>query len=119
MAKDIKLDLTTHDLSFSNFDLELTTTKEESLQQRLTIKLKTFLEEWVFNVLWGVPYFQKIFVKGISKSQIDSIYKGQILSTPDVITISSFESSIDPASREYTMTFSVTNETGDEVLINL
>ena len=36
MAKDIKLDLTTNDLSFTNFDLDLTTTKEESLQQRLT-----------------------------------------------------------------------------------
>ena len=119
MSKDIKLDLPSNDLSFSNFDLELTTTKPESLQQRLTIKLRTFKGEWVFNTLWGIPYFQTVFQKNTSKGQIDSIYKDQILATPDVITISSFNSTIDAASREYTMSFSVTNETGDEVIINL
>lgn len=119
MPIDIRLDSTTHDLSFIDDSFSLTDTFEEGLSQRLKIKLLTFLGEWVFNLDTGFPYYQSVFVKGTSKAQVDTLYRQHIIQTPDVQEILSFDSTLNAASRDYSLTFRVLGSSGETVEVTL
>ena len=104
---DIKLDNQTHDLIYENGDLKLTLNQSESLAQRLKVKLSTFQGEWFLNDQLGLPYYQRIFTKGVSKATVDTIYLRAISSEPEVIQVLDFDSSMDNANRIYSLSFKV------------
>lgn len=110
---DIKL-TNDHDIGIVSNDFTLTETESESLKQRLIIKLLTFQGEWFLNQNEGLPYYQSILGKNRAKETIDTIFKTAILDTPDVISLDSFQSSIDNLTRGYTMSFRVRSNNADE-----
>ena len=117
---DILLDEKTHDILFTNQDLTFTEDSDgQSLAQRLEIKLLIFKGEWILDEDFGVPYYQSILIKGVSKSQVDSIFQEQILTTPDVQTITSFSSNFDNGIREYTLDFTVREVNGEETQVSI
>jgi len=118
MAFDIKLNPITNDIAFLKGEMYFTQERPESVTQRLNIKLKTFQEEWKFNVDFGVPYFQRIFQKGISKPVVDGIFRQLILDTEDVSRIIRYTSTID-SSREYTATCVVQAVDGTEITLSI
>ena len=117
---DFLIDPITKDLDLSSFDIKLTEEDDgQSLAQRLEIKLSFFLGEWFLSTTFGVPYFQRVFIKGVTKSGLDKIFKDQILDTPDVVNILDFVSSLDRATRKYTIsTLRVQGSTGEIAEIN-
>jgi hypothetical protein len=119
MAADIKLNPITHDLAITKGNLTFTQEKAESVAQRLKIKLQMFMGEWKFNVDFGVPYFQRIFEKGITKPVVDSIFREQIIQTPEVIKLIKYSSDLNPMSREYTATFTVQSVDGQEITLSI
>lgn len=84
----------------------------ETVRQRLLIRLKTFLGEYVFNTVYGVPWWQDILGKKVSKARVDLILQQQILSETGVKEITYFSSSF--TNRVYSMTFRVRVSTGEE-----
>lgn len=110
---DIKL-TNDHDIDIVSNDFTLTQTESESLKQRLIIKLLTFQEEWFLDQTEGIPYYQSILGKNRSKESIDTIFKTAILDTPDVVSLLSFQSSIDNLTRIYTMSFKVQSNNAEE-----
>ena len=100
---DLRLSLQTNDLVFDGVDLFLTSTTDETLGQRIKVKLQTFLGEYVYNINAGIPWFQQILGKNGSKSNADSIIRTKVLQTPGVAGIESFRSNLDAATRRYTI----------------
>lgn len=82
-------------LVFSGGKLELTESRATSLAQRLSIRLKTFIESWFLNESLGIDYFNKVFEKSISKSSIDAIFQTNIYQDNRVEKIEGFKSKID------------------------
>jgi len=110
---DIKLG-NDHDIVFDGNDFSVTKTKDETLQQRLKVKLLTFLEEWYLDRGLGVPWFQRIFQKGTSKETVDIILKRKIAEEPEVISIQEFSSTLDNRNRTYRLSFVVKSESSKE-----
>lgn len=78
------------DISISNGKISLT----KNVSQKVSIVLKTFKGEWFLDESIGIPYFQSILGKKLSKEEIDSIFKTQILNVDGVYKILSFSSSL-------------------------
>lgn len=94
------------DAVWVNGQSEVVTDSAGVVAQRLRILLRTFLGEWVFNTAYGVPYWQRILGKKISKVAVDRIMQEQILSERGVLEIVSFSSELS-RTREYSMQFRV------------
>ena len=77
----------------------------QTVAQRLSIRLHTFLGEWVFNTEYGVPYWQQILGFKNTKESIDLIFQQQILLENGVKEIISFSSIFE--NRNYSATFQV------------
>lgn len=109
------------DLIYNNSSATVTTNQAESVAQKLTIKLRTFLGEWFLNTANGVPYYQQIFGKVRSKVTIDSIFIEKIVEEPDVVELVEFTSEISN-DRTYTISFRVRTTLGqitDQVNISV
>lgn len=101
------------DLLFVNGECPVTSYPVQTVAQRLFIRLRTFRGEWFFNTTYGVPYFQRVFTK-TSKSSVDAIFQAQILSENGVKRITEFSSTLDAATRKYSLSFRVSTTAGQE-----
>ena len=99
------------DLVLTDGDLTLVTDTGNSLTQRLRLRFNIWKTEWIYNVSFGMPFFQYIG-KGLNKSALDAEFKRQILLESDVETILSFTSTIDRNTRSYACGFEVQTSEG-------
>lgn len=76
---------------------------QESLTQRLSIRLKTWLGEWQYNTEFGTPYRQRLLTGALSKAQKDAEVMRICLQEADVTNVILVDSKIDPISRMYTV----------------
>ena len=70
------------------WDLELTetgdlkiATNSVEVAEHIKQRLQFFLEEWRYDILKGLPYFQRIFVRPVDKFLNDSLTKREVLQT--------------------------------------
>jgi len=112
MMTDIRLN-SNGDIDISGSVISLTDPGAESTAQRLFIKLRTFKTEWVYNTDFGVDYFGKVFTKGPAKALVDAEFRSKIVNTPGVSQLIRFTSTINQATREYTLDFTVVDESGE------
>lgn len=115
MSLDVALDLDTHDLYIAGNDLQIVNDADQ-LEQNLKIRLQFFLNEWFLNILIGVPFYTDILVKNPNIPSIDSIIKGKILDTPEVLEILEYDSSFDNTERTYTINFKIRTNYGESAL---
>lgn len=111
---DIQLD-NTGDIDISDYTMSLTYDLTESVKQRISIKLKFFKGEYFLDTTIGIPYFQQVFVKGVNKGVIDSIFKNAISRTDGVDKILFYTSTLNNSLREYSANWSVQLVNGDTV----
>jgi len=114
MPWDFKLDKDTNDIVIDRFDIAFTSSKEELLRQRISITLKTWLEEWFFDTTFGLPYRQKILGGKITRAEIDALIISKILEYEDVKEVYSFTSELDKRNRYYDAIFRLRTVTGNE-----
>lgn len=107
---DIKLD-SDGDIFLNVNDLELTL-GIEAKAQHLTQRLRTFLGEWFLDLRIGVAYFQQIMIKNPNPAIVDSIFKKEILNTPGILELTSFNLDI-ATNRELTLSFRAITEEGE------
>ena len=110
---DIYLDEVTGDIDLTGNTVKLTTSDIQEVRQKVEIRLRTFKEEWFMNINAGVPYFQRLLNKGVSKSLIDTQIKTNVLATVGVLAIAKFNSEIDLRQRTYTANITVTTFEGN------
>jgi len=89
-----------------NGDLVLTK-DADAIKQHLTQRLKMFSGEWFLDLTEGVPYFQNILIKNPNPDVVDGLLKEEILSTPGVDELLSFNLDYDASLRKLTVDFSV------------
>ena len=88
------------------------TTGQESIVQHLTQRLQTFLEEWFLDSRIGVPYLQHILKKNYDPIIIDTVLKSEIINTPGILELTSFDLDIDASTRLMTLTFEAKSTEG-------
>lgn len=114
---DLELDLESHDLVIDNGDLNLLNKEQRVAQQSLKINLLFFKGEWFVDLEYGVPYFQSILRKGVSKNLVDSIIQQTIRQSYNIDSITDFKSEI-INKEEYVITiFEATTTSGEIVSI--
>ncbi|UPW35885.1 baseplate protein [Pseudomonas phage EM] len=104
---DLFVNPDTHDLVFINGQAPVTQRMVDIVAQRLKIKLYTFLGEWFLDDRIGIPYFERVLGKSRSLPAVDAIFQSEIMRDPGVLEITSWQSGIDPHTREYSMEFTV------------
>lgn len=92
--------------------IELLSTIQQAVRQRLDIQHKTWQGEWYLDTTYGIPYRQSILGKGLSKAEVDALYLTVIDSDPDVISIRYFESTYTPLDRLYSLQYEVLTADG-------
>ncbi len=90
----------------------LLSTFQELVQQRLSIKLKTYKGEWWLDTTFGIPYRdtgdgKAIIGKGFTKADIDALYIAAIREDRDVQSIEYFNSEYNSTFRNYNVAFEV------------
>jgi hypothetical protein len=119
---DIFFNDTTGDIVLKDGDLYFTSdlNATESLRQRLTAYLRTFLGEWFLDSkatpTVGVPYWQSLFVDKIPSLELaDTIFRNAILHVEGVATVNTLEFDFDRITRDMRVRFVCTSDAGDLV----
>lgn len=105
-----------HDIAFVNNDFQLTQTEDQSLAQRLTVKLRTWLGEFYLDSSVGMPYLESIFGKNRSLDSIKAIFQDAIIEEDEVEQLVTLNVSLDKANRILSVTFNVRSASGDELI---
>lgn len=105
-----------HDIAFVSNDFQLTQTEDQSLAQRLTVKLRTFEGEFYLDSSVGIPYISDIFGKNRSLDSIKAIFQNAIVEEEEVLGLTSLDLSLDKANRTLSVTFNVRSASGDELI---
>lgn len=114
---DLLLDPTTGDIVYQNGEITLVRDTKKIVRQELEITLRTFIGEWFNNVQFGGINRAFLGQTGISKIAVDAFYRSVILSNPDVLEILEFESTLNPITRAYDLSFVVRTNEGPVDLI--
>ena len=115
---DLFIDPSTGDLDLTNSQMRLTANIEECVRQKVAITLRAFRGEWVYNILFGVPYLEndnnKVQLFGKTpKAFFDTTIKSAIESVEGIIQVLSFESILTQPDGLISISFSATTESGE------
>lgn len=103
-ALDLLLD-DTGDLDLSTGDAILTQDDAAGIAQRLQIRLRLGLGEYALDVAAGVPWRERILVKGRDVEPARAVLSAQILTTPGVVGLAELDVQLDAATRGLSATF--------------
>lgn len=96
---NIAIDPNTGDLQLSKGQLVLIDGQEE-IKQHVEQRLRTFQGEWFLDITIGLPYYDEILKKNVNPSTIDALFIDEILASPGIIRLLSFNSDLDNSSRK-------------------
>lgn len=114
---DILLNNTTWDVVIQDGDLVVIPTKEEEARQSTLITLRTYRGEWFKNIVYGIPWLSNenntIQLLGSKdKPLFDSYLKEGMLNSPEILSIISYESSVEAGSGVFTVKAVLQTEVG-------
>ncbi len=96
------VDESTGDLNVTNNDFNFLEKTEDSLRQRLELRLNTWREEWPYNEEFGLPVRKIMKMSGLTdRAQIEAEFIAQVNLEPDVTAIKSFQMDFDPDTRAF------------------
>jgi hypothetical protein len=114
---DLLLDESTWDLVTDATDLKLVD-GADAVRQHLAQRLKTFLGEWFLDQRIGVPYLQQVLVKNPDPVVLDSVFKAEIIHTPGIVELLSFDLGIDAGARRLQVASTVVASDGESLSFN-
>ncbi len=92
-------------------DLPLVTGIEE-IRQMTGQMLRSFQGDWFLDLELGMPFFQTIFKKATSISDIEGIYLDRISAIPGILDITKFDLEYTKGSREINIVFTAITTDG-------
>lgn len=116
---DILINPSSKDIDFTNNTITLVQSIEDLARQKIAITLRAFKGEWDFNINFGIPYTanennstQLLGVPVANKRLLDFEIRQAILDKEEILSILSFESTISPETRVYSLSFEALTEEG-------
>lgn len=100
IRRDLAIDPLTNDIEIPIRLL----TGVDAILQRIWIRLRFWLGEWFLDTRLGVPWIERILVKGADPRAIRQILVKVVLSIPGVARVTNFETSVDTRSRTFSVT---------------
>ncbi len=117
---DLALDPTSGDLLLTGtHQVRLTNSFEEEATQRLRMRLRRFLGEWILDARLGVPYRRDVFVKNPDMQVIKSVFIAELVKDFAVDTVVEMNLAFDSATRNVSGTFTVALVTAEQLSIEL
>ena len=104
---DIRTNVEDGKILFQNGQIFTTLNRQDSLRQRLDIRIKTQKGTWFLNISYGIDWFNDVFSDTSTKSSVDAIIQAEILKEELVADIIEFRSSVNNITREYRCDFKV------------
>lgn len=104
---DIRTTLEEGKVLFQNGQIFSTLNNQDSLRQRLDIRIKTQKGTWFLDVNYGIDWLNDVFSDTSTKGSVDALIQAEILKDNLVAEIISFASSVDNRTREYRCDFKV------------
>lgn len=104
---DIRTNVEDGKILFQNGQIFTTLNRQDSLRQRLDIRIKTQKYTWFLNLSYGIDWFNDVFSDTSTKSSTDALIQAEILKEALVSEIIEFTSSIDDKTRTYRCDFKV------------
>ena len=102
-----------NDIYVVDGDLPLVTQLEE-IRQMVGQVLRSFQGDWFLDLDLGMPYYQTIFEKATSVSDIEGIFLRKIAEIPGILDITKFDLDYDTRNRGLNIIF--TAKTTDGIL---
>ena len=98
------------ELSSTSPDLGMVSGPDHTAMKCAT-RLRTYQGEWWLNPTYGIPYFQSILgQKTPDLTAIRGIFVAALKAVPGVHALTKLETSFDNATRKYSVTFAVLDE---------
>lgn len=104
---DIRTNVEDGKILFQNGQIFTTLNRQDSLRQRLDIRIKTQKGTWFLNISYGIDWFNDVFSDTSTKSSVDALIQAEILKEELVADIIEFRSSVNNITREYRCDFKV------------
>lgn len=104
---DIRTTLEEGKILFQNGQIFSTLNNQDSLRQRLDIRIKTQKGTWFLDINYGIDWLNDVFSDTSTKGSVDALIQAEILKDDLVAEIISFTSSVDNGTREYRCDFKV------------
>lgn len=86
----------------------------DSVAQKIRIRLLWFLNEWRWDPEEGIPYFDDVFVKNPNLDAIESVIREKIFEIPEVIEVGDISVTLNSDQRKVTIRFEA--KTDEETL---
>lgn len=84
----------------------------DTVGQYVRTRLLLWEGEWFLDVTDGTPWLQGVLGKAPTKEERDILVRQRILDTPGVTAITAYSSSIDPATRSFSVTATTDTQFG-------
>jgi hypothetical protein len=109
---DLALDPQTHDLPAWGYSFILASGLDRVAQQ-VRIRLQFFLGEWFLDTSAGLPYYEEVLKKRPDMPLVESLFKTEILTCPDVLELISFSTGYEPLTRRFRVSFRASTTFGE------
>jgi len=120
---DFLLDDATGDIALTDNEIQYVPTEEQLTKQRVLIALGVYKGEWLFNINYGTPWLANdnnpLQLLGKTTKEFIDVYLKDIITDVDgIVSIVSFNSTLDKRTRVYSLTFKAITTTGEIVSIS-
>lgn len=99
------------DLALSDSGDLIVNTSQDAVRQAVELRLRAASGDWFMDTSAGLPYSQ-FFKSGQYDPMMDSLIKNQILATPGVLGLLSWNVSVSRATKVVTIAFEAETDTG-------
>ena len=89
----------------------------DAIVMKLRSRFRMYLAEWFLDTRLGVPYREQIFIKNPPIPVINAIYRKVVINTPGILSVSSFSSTLNHASRSLISSFTAALIDGTSTLV--
>ena len=107
---DLLLD-DTGDLDLSEDGLQLVD-GNDAIEQHLLIRLRLVKGEWFLDERVGTPYYSRVLIKNPDLEAVRLVFRRVILTTPGILSLSSFSLTLDTTTRVASLSFTATKDDG-------
>ncbi len=90
---------------------------DDELRQRVEFKLEFFQNDWFLDLLFGIPYYGRVFGKGVNISDLYGIFSDAIVEEPGVNSIRELDINLDATLRALSVDGVILSDTG--VILNV
>ena len=109
----MNIQLLDDDIAFVDNKLNMVSGIDEMVQ-KIDNCLNSYEGDWFYDLTLGVPYLQKIFIKGVSDAEVEAIFTSYIARIKGVVNILQFDIDLDKSTRVLKLTTKI--QTTDGIL---